>query len=873
MSYQGDKTKITGRIELVSEDISRPTMATPQLFNDFLKKIANSEQAILDEFSSTAKQSSTLKHGLQVITTDRATPVNVLSIKGRTLVNLLGTRTYRTSHSNTVITPEPSIMDNTASQNVKTPSTTEGFVSFLNADTSRILIKAGKYYLFMADVKLNSRTSGVGVVKLGGDTGLDATPINMSNIGNWQIAKHKFYNTVDINGAIIAGICYANGVFAEVNFDIKNVRAYEVDKSTYDKIDVDPEYTGDKLAEKFPYVDSVQHLRNPYIKQYGKNLLPPFLGWALDSDTTIIEPYKLKHDVSATGVYRLNQYRVKIAEGQTLTFSSDIMISNLAGSGIALELYGYDKYGNYVAYVTSGFKASTGRYSVTYTPDSSIVEIVARLTADTNTTGTFTFTNPQLEIGSVATQFEPQNEEYQYLQTKLASNVEGKVYDSVFERDGQVFKLARFKEIILDGALDYKLQADKIGHKNITVLSGGGVERGAVHGTKFDGSTLDNITVGGFEIPDNVYMTGGGLYLTVKDTDTGWGEGYNPSDAEIKAFFNGWVMHDERNVNLSYTTGSRRWRKITLAPGDGQVNVDYNVETIPTTLVSGFTPYKLTYQLAEAVEEPITAEGSLSFHEGQNLVELAEGVIVRERANPIVRNELDYAQINTGSSSGSVSNNLKNRSNKILFIYKNGKVDNQWTLYSNYLGSSTANGGANATISYAHYDPTAVYEVTYITVDKHLLTSTALEASIQYATSDKSVLNEVVQQASDNETRLSVVETTYARKQQGQWIAPVLLNGWVNYGAGYSSAGYFKDDFGIVHLRGMIKGGTVGGTVPAFKLPAGYRPNVSHYFSASSYNGTIVFSSIEVGSNGYIVVSTGGNSWLSMDGITFRAEQ
>ncbi|WP_221175439.1 hypothetical protein [Brevibacillus panacihumi] len=46
------------------------------------------------------------------------------------------------------------------------------------------------------------------------------------------------------NGSITTGIAYMDGV-----------RIYEIDKATYDKIDVDPNYTGDKLAQKFPYTD------------------------------------------------------------------------------------------------------------------------------------------------------------------------------------------------------------------------------------------------------------------------------------------------------------------------------------------------------------------------------------------------------------------------------------------------------------------------------------------------------------------------------------------------------------------------------------------------------------------------------------------
>ncbi|WP_068793311.1 hypothetical protein [Brevibacillus laterosporus] len=48
MEYQGEAGKLTGKIQLVSEDISNPTYFTPQLANEsFLKRIANTEAACL----------------------------------------------------------------------------------------------------------------------------------------------------------------------------------------------------------------------------------------------------------------------------------------------------------------------------------------------------------------------------------------------------------------------------------------------------------------------------------------------------------------------------------------------------------------------------------------------------------------------------------------------------------------------------------------------------------------------------------------------------------------------------------------------------------------------------------------------------------
>lgn len=97
-------------------------------------------------------------------------------------------------------------------------------------------------------------------------------------------------------------------------------------------------------------------------------------------------------------------------------------------------------------------------------------------------------------------------------------------------------------------------------------------------------------------------------------------------------------------------------------------------------------------------------------------------------------------------------------------------------------------------------------------------------------------------------------------------IAPTLLNSWVNFGAGYSSAGYWKDTLGVVHLQGLMKSGTVGAA--AFTLPVGYRPAAECYFACHSNS---LFAFAFVNSSGSVVLASGSNASFSIDGISFRA--
>jgi hypothetical protein len=105
---------------------------------------------------------------------------------------------------------------------------------------------------------------------------------------------------------------------------------------------------------------------------------------------------------------------------------------------------------------------------------------------------------------------------------------------------------------------------------------------------------------------------------------------------------------------------------------------------------------------------------------------------------------------------------------------------------------------------------------------------------------------------------------------QEAFIAPTLLNSWVNFGSGYQEVGYMKDSMGFVHIRGMIKSGTLGADI--FILPAGYRPN-SHILQVGSRDvgGTEDAANFQILSDGRVMATTGSTSWTSFGNISFKA--
>lgn len=156
-----------------------------------------------------------------------------------------------------------------------------------------IQLDATKYYLALVDVFVESFSSGAYRILIpdsgGFNNSINATA-NTSKIGVWQNVYLKFTGKGNArvslgNGTNTTGVAYMDGV-----------RIYEIDKATYDKIDVDPNYTGERLAQKFPYTD-------PTISQ------------------TLVEgnTYKIEGTVSDTDAGNVLSVKYSIAGGPTQT--------------------------------------------------------------------------------------------------------------------------------------------------------------------------------------------------------------------------------------------------------------------------------------------------------------------------------------------------------------------------------------------------------------------------------------------------------------------------------------------------------------------------------------------------------------------------
>jgi hypothetical protein len=125
---------------------------------------------------------------------------------------------------------------------------------------------------------------------------------------------------------------------------------------------------------------------------------------------------------------------------------------------------------------------------------------------------------------------------------------------------------------------------------------------------------------------------------------------------------------------------------------------------------------------------------------------------------------------------------------------------------------------------------------------------------------------------------------------------PTVLGGflrWENFRGGYATAAFYKDQLGIVHLRGLVIGPvkrTFDPTIrPIFRLPEGYRPESRRLFTTNGRDGAsgqeVAAGRIDVDVDGlvHIVRDCGGTvaapacsadgQFVSLDGINFRPDE
>jgi hypothetical protein len=101
--------------------------------------------------------------------------------------------------------------------------------------------------------------------------------------------------------------------------------------------------------------------------------------------------------------------------------------------------------------------------------------------------------------------------------------------------------------------------------------------------------------------------------------------------------------------------------------------------------------------------------------------------------------------------------------------------------------------------------------------------------------------------------------------------ALTLQNNWVVYDSTYSAPEYYLDGAGIVHLKGLIKSGITTQWATITTLPSLYRPLKNIFVGAAC---SVGYATLRISPTGEIqIISVPSNDWLSLEGVSFKAEQ
>lgn len=416
--------------------------------------------------------------------------------------------------------------------------------------------------------------------------------------------------------------CYIAG--EKGNCEAKNLRVYEITKEVYDKINVDPEYSNDKLAEKFPYVDDIKCVVNPYFEN-KENLVEgvPFFRGGFNPGGTTGGVDAISTTDICDGVVG-DTYSLKV-EGEY----KDLPLQLVNRNGLTNTFYSLDKpvtlteVGYLRLYLNKGKYPSGADDLVLLDSMNSKRTLVTLVKSSTSKS------YPECHNSRLT------------LETKL---YEGEI--AKLSNDGKYYKNSMWEELDLLDNLnpvlhDNNTNTKQIRFSNVTLTRD---ELSSIL-VRYDGKILPAVLT--ITESEGLYGSAGSyptnIYLSVPNNLSGWAQNYTPTPEEIRAFFLGWKMYKDPNIsNLYDGVGTKCWVKLYSGVGDKvmandvPVVLDSYVYNICPTYMNdqGYTPYRLFYKKMSPTMREVTAQGNLVLQSNSNLA-VDSGLILSESTDNV----------------------------------------------------------------------------------------------------------------------------------------------------------------------------------------------------------------------------------------------
>ncbi|GIP05335.1 hypothetical protein J28TS4_37420 [Paenibacillus lautus] len=818
--------------------------------DQFAGEASDSINALEKRLDTEERREVVLQPGLQIVNAERSAPFKLSGIKGRTLVNLLGQDGDCEGAVLTSYNASAALDTNNFTRGSKGLKVTvsSGQTSGSGGLAKLTKLFAGRYYLGLANVK--NGTASHGRVVVGGQIGTV-----VSDSSKFSVSYVKFNPDSDYELSVGLWVDGREGQYAYAD----ELRLFEISAAEYAALEG---ITPEQVAAKYPYVDSVQPVRNPYAIRCGENLLPPFyeafFAGSLAGFPYIVSPYEGR--VNASGVNVGFQYWIPCVPNKEYTFA----VEN--DGVIALQDMDKDK----VLINNNGGFLDAQRASIITANNAVYLHIL--MSSGPKGAGTYTFKNPMLTIGTESKRFKPQEDSMLALQTDLyADPVSGANADEVFEKDGQYFRLAKWGKATLTDKFNYVgIGGRGVGWKqtffDLPSNTSGPYSETVV---KYDGIKLQSNQI--TSSPDISAIDSGNAkrcYISIANTDSGWGDNYTPTTDEIKAYFMGWTMYDgsgsnatpDNPINNYYNgTGVKAWAY--RADGVTRSWLGWT-DKLPTTQAPNWTPYQLLYRLAKESIEPIVSEGMLTLNEGDNQIEVGTGIVIRERAVFAAETPTSgYSYNAVVPGAGQAKYKVKD----FLSVYESGRPISGYTKVLR-----TTHNGAAINVPRDLFNTSAAYSVTYLMLD----TSPIVPFTGSYSANEKAMLQELTDAVQQNATAVSALTNRKVDKSASDWIIPTLMNSWVST-ADAAPLRYMKDSNGAVRIVGRVSKGAISSGILLFVLPEGYKPSVLHIFASLGTGDTGMFPcEITVNPDGFVQMwSLGGNKYVDVCLPSFLAEK
>ncbi|WP_025849349.1 hypothetical protein [Paenibacillus ehimensis] len=697
-------------------------------FNENFEKI----DAFASELMAMGSIQVQLNYGMQTVNVEHTRMLENVSMKGRTLVNLLG----RDGNCEDASRWPPYTGAVLSLDFVKKASGSNS-IQFKIADgqtsagiTKLFTVSAGKYYVMLADVANTDIESGV-VLKFGaGQTlGYNGTAFTTKWV---KLAPSESGQQ---------SLCVFGAGAPNQTANVDNVRIYEVGAEDYAAID---QMTPEEIAAKWPYVDDMKSVYSPYVIKYGENLLPPFTEWNVTASNGGEPKLDIDDPFSASLIADLSGQAVCINIPAAPNTTYTLSLPSLPANGFI----GFNSFDANMQFVTA-YGGYTSKLSKTIITEPSVRYLSVMLGNNTSGAGTYKFVKPMLTLGSSTKPFKSRNDDHLFFpNVNLASNVDGTVHDTLYQRGGKYWKQARFRTMELNGNLNWSLGDVYTGFKEVKVPIPGAITNAATI-VKHDGKLLK-------VKPDGIAPAGGDeftlttksnqLFISISNADSGWGDSYKPSPEDIKAYFHGWRMYQEGTSAATgiYTSGKKWWARRN---GTGFDSATAEIAPTAYGFVNGPTAYRIQYQLAESTVEEIAVEGGITFHEESNQVEVGNGMIVREHHSVVTIGGISYMLAGAGQ---------KFRADRALAVYKNG-VNAGWSLKRRAVFDVNYGWGYAQTLS-SNIDPSATYTVTYLALDQYALTCNVQSIQGEYAGNLKSVVDTLASNQADMTAQITELQ-------------------------------------------------------------------------------------------------------------------